>query len=127
VSELATISVLVNGSPTEEFKLRRGLRQGDPLAPFLFLIVAKGLAGLVGNASRISVLKGVKVGYKDVDVKLLQFTDDTLFFCQPKLQSILAIKVILRSFEVISSLEVNYHKSHVDTIGVTDVDTSIFS
>ncbi|XP_068487036.1 uncharacterized protein [Phaseolus vulgaris] len=45
--ESATISVLVNGSPTEEFKPSRGLRQGDPLAPFLFVVVAEGLAGLV--------------------------------------------------------------------------------
>jgi len=39
--ESATISVLVNGSPTEEFKPKKELRQGDPLAPLLFLIVAE--------------------------------------------------------------------------------------
>jgi len=43
----SSVSVLVNGSPTEEFKPSRGLRQGDPMAPFLFLVVAEGLAGLV--------------------------------------------------------------------------------
>ncbi|XP_068474583.1 secreted RxLR effector protein 78-like [Phaseolus vulgaris] len=43
----SSVSVLVNGSPTEEFRPSRGLRQGDPLAPFLFLVVAEGLAGLV--------------------------------------------------------------------------------
>jgi len=45
--ESATVSVLVNGSPTEDFKPTRGLRKGDPLAPFLFIVVAEGLDGLV--------------------------------------------------------------------------------
>lgn len=42
-----SISVLVNGSPTEEFVAQRGLKQGDSLAPFLFLIAFESLAGLV--------------------------------------------------------------------------------
>lgn len=46
----ASASVLVNGSPTEEFTVTRGLRQGDPLSPFLYLIVAQGLSGTVSKA-----------------------------------------------------------------------------
>ena len=58
--ESATVSVLVNGSPTEEFKPTRGLRQGDPIAPFLFIVVAEGLAGLVRQAMKADLLSGVK-------------------------------------------------------------------
>jgi len=70
--ESATVSVLVNGSPTEEFKPSRGLRQGDPLAPFLFLVVAEGLAGIVRQALRANMLTGLKIGSKEVEMSILQ-------------------------------------------------------
>jgi len=61
--ESSSVSVLVNGSPTREFIPTRGLRQGDPITPFLFLVVVESLAGLVRNAvMRQNKLKGVKVG-----------------------------------------------------------------
>jgi hypothetical protein len=44
------MSILVNGSPTEKINVQRGLKQGDPLAPFLFLLVAEGFSGLMSNA-----------------------------------------------------------------------------
>jgi len=66
--EFASVSVLVNESPTKEFRPTRGLRQGDPLAPFLFLIVAEGLTGLVRQALKESLIKGAKVGRNEVEV-----------------------------------------------------------
>jgi len=115
--ESASVSVLVNGSPTKEFKPSRGLRQGDPMTPFLFLIVAQGLAGLVNEAIRKNLLSGIKVGGKKVDVNLLQFDDNTLFVCESKVQNIICIKAILRCFELSSGLRVNYHKSKIGAIG----------
>lgn len=44
------LSVLVNGSPTEEISISKGLKQGDPLAPFLFPLVVEGLSGLMRQA-----------------------------------------------------------------------------
>ena len=50
---------------------RGGLRQGDPLAPFLFLIVAEGLTGLMRNARSVGKFKGIEVGSQRVQVDLL--------------------------------------------------------
>jgi hypothetical protein len=57
-----TASVLVNGSPTGEFQLERGLRQGDPLSPFLFLLVAEGLNVMMRAMVEGNKFSGYKVG-----------------------------------------------------------------
>jgi hypothetical protein len=75
----ATASVLVNGSPTDEFPLGRGLRQGDPLSPFLFLLAADGFDVLMNSLSENILFTGYKMGTIDpVLVTHLQFADDTL-------------------------------------------------
>ena len=69
--ESSSVSVLVNGSPTKEFVPTRGLRQGGPMAPFLFLIVAEGLAGLVRQAVKKGLYCGVQVGAQGIKMQLL--------------------------------------------------------
>jgi len=59
---IATTSVLVNGSPTDEFQIKRGLRQGDPLSPFLFLLAAEGLNVLMTAAVNLNLFTGFSVG-----------------------------------------------------------------
>ena len=107
----ATVSVLVNGSPTEEFKPTRGLRQGDPLTPFLFLVVVEGFAGIVREALKVNMLTGLKIGRKEEEVCILQFADDTLFFCEDKINNVITLKAILRGFELASGMKINFHKS----------------
>ena len=116
--ESASISVLVNGSPTDEFKPERGLRQGDPLAPFLFLIVAEGLSGLVRQAVKANLLSGLRVGRKELEISILQFADDTLFFYEDSFSNVVTLKAILRGFEVASGLKINFHKSRIAGINV---------
>lgn len=68
-TESSTISILVNRKSSIESKPSRGLTQGDPLAPLLFLIVMERLAGLDRQATEKIMLEGLKVN-------MLQFADD---------------------------------------------------
>jgi len=116
--ESALVSVLVNGSPTTEFKPTRRLRQCDPLALFLFIVVAEGLARIVRKAVRCNMLKGVKLGRLEVESCVLQFAYDTLFFCEANYHSVFTIKVILRCYELTSGLKINFNNFMLATINV---------
>lgn len=58
---MASFSILVNGQPTRSFIPTRGLRQGDPLSPFLFVICAKGFSTLLRKAKEREFIHGIKV------------------------------------------------------------------
>ncbi|GKB20543.1 cysteine-rich receptor-like protein kinase [Tanacetum coccineum] len=67
----ALISVLVNGSPSRKLKMERGLKQGDPLSPFLFLIAAKALQVLTLEVCNKGVYKGLSLAEDGANVSLL--------------------------------------------------------
>ncbi|GKV32816.1 hypothetical protein SLEP1_g41389 [Rubroshorea leprosula] len=116
----STVSILINGSPTRQFPVSKGLRQGDPLSPFLFLIVAEGLNGLMLSAVDKNLYKGVRIGNIGVMVSHLQFADDTIFFGEASKENIQVIKCVLRTFELASGLKINYGKSQLMGIGVEE-------
>ena len=117
----ASILVLVNGSPSSEFSPQRGLRQGDPLAPFLFNIVVEALTGLVREACSKNLFRGFKVGSNSVDISILQYADDTIFFGEASMENVKALKEILRSFALASGLKINFAKSSFGAIDMSDV------
>ncbi|XP_058749365.1 uncharacterized protein LOC131622352 [Vicia villosa] len=73
----SSMSILVNGSPTKDFWVERGLRQGDPLSPFLFTLVAEGLAMVVQKAAALGRFEGYKIK-ENLEIRILQFADDTV-------------------------------------------------
>jgi hypothetical protein len=117
----ATASVLVNGSPTDEFSLGRGLRQGDPLSPFLFLLAAEGLSVLMKAMVDASLFCGYAVGSgNSVVLSHLQFADDTLLLGEKSWANVRALRAVLILFEAVSGLKVNFHKSMLVGVNITD-------
>ncbi|KAK6145708.1 hypothetical protein DH2020_022528 [Rehmannia glutinosa] len=119
----ASASVLVNGSPIEEFKLQRGLRQGDPLSPFLF-VFCEGLNLLINKACERNIFEAYSVGKDKVKISHLQFADDTIVLGNATKENVWVVKAILRNFELVSDLKVNFGKSCLFTVNVRHGDAT---
>lgn len=94
------ILVLVNGSPTKEFDVKRGLRQGDPLSPLLFNISVEVLHLILQKAEFMGIIKGVRLG-SGLTISHLQFADDTIIFLENTSHSCKGIRLILKLFEIL--------------------------
>ena len=113
----ATISILVNGSPTKEFVPTRGLRQGDLLAPLLFNIVAEGLTGMMRVAIAKNLYRSFMVGKQSQPVNILQYADDTVFVWHASWDNVIVLKPMLRGFELAYGLKINIAKSQFGIFG----------
>ena len=82
-------SILVNGSPAGFFINLRGLRQGDPLIPMLFLLVMEVFSRMLRHMEEARIIRGFKVrgvGGDELCVSHLLFADDTILFCDPSVE-----------------------------------------
>ncbi|GAU24512.1 hypothetical protein TSUD_156240 [Trifolium subterraneum] len=117
----ATASVLVNGSPTDKFSLERGLRQGDPLSPFLFLLAAEGLNVLMKTMVERNLFSGYSVGEgASISISNLQFADDTLLLGDKSWANVCALCAVLLLFESMSGLKVNFNKSMLVGVNIPE-------
>ena len=73
-------SVKFNGGFLDSFALSRGLWQGDPLSPFLFLFVAHGLSAILKQGVRSGSISPVRICRTTPDISHLLFADDTMLF-----------------------------------------------
>nr|KAJ0222973.1 hypothetical protein LSAT_V11C200055230 [Lactuca sativa] len=112
-------SVLVNGSPTTEFPISRGVRQGDPLSPFLFIIAMEGLNISINNACSKKLIKGIKLPNGGPRLSHLFYADDAIFAGEWCSDSIKNLSRILRCFHISSGLKVNFLKSRLFGIRVS--------
>ncbi|XP_048493141.1 uncharacterized protein LOC104908756 [Beta vulgaris subsp. vulgaris] len=117
----ASASILVNGSPTQPIKLQRGLRQGDPLSPFLFNLAVEPLNLLMKKGLNLGLWDGIASRPNGCIVSHLQYADDTIIFCPPSMDYLCNIKKTLIVFQIASGLSVNFHKSALYGINVDQI------
>jgi len=121
------VSVLVNVNPTKDFIPKRGLRHKDSLAPFLFLIVAEGLAGMSRLVVEKYLIDSLEIKNKKVKVNMLQYVNNTLFFCKENTKSVFNIKMTLNCFELSSELKVNFLKSKISELRIDQTTIQRFA
>eukprot|EP00253_Pinus_taeda_P009371 PITA_09371 len=105
-------SILVNGIPSHPFSPSRGIRQGDPLSPFLFVLMAEGLGCLIIHALHSRQLRGISV-HEPLAHTHQQFVDDTMLFGHPSTQEASAFKSLLDLFFEALGITVNASKSQI--------------
>ena len=116
-------SILINGSPCGSFGSTRGLRQGDPLSPLLFVLVIETLGRMLDKAVLEGRMSGFSVGNlegRSMAVSYLLFADDALIFCKADLDQILILRMILIWLEAVSGLKINLGKSELVLVGVVN-------
>eukprot|EP00253_Pinus_taeda_P030826 PITA_30826 len=104
-------SILVNGNPTKPFNASRGIRQGDPLSPFLFILAVDGLGRIIKRETRRNKLRGLKLWGNNLTITHQQFVDDIMLFGEVSLREVKIIKEVLETFSEASGMEINKEKS----------------
>ena len=110
---LASYSILVNGVPKGDIRPSSGIRQGDLLSPYLFLICSEVLNCQLQQATRSEAIRGFSLYKKDPKISHLFFADDTLLFCRATKSDLDVIQSILVLYEEASGQKLNREKTIV--------------
>jgi mannosylglycoprotein endo-beta-mannosidase len=109
-------AVLVNGCPGPWITCRRGLRQGDPLSPYLFLLVAETLQQLI-KSHQDTISHPLS---DELPCPVLQYADDTLIVVRGELDAVANLRHLLDMFAQATGLKINYNKSTAVPIHMTE-------
>ncbi|XP_074278012.1 uncharacterized protein LOC141601617 [Silene latifolia] len=108
-----SFAVLINGTPTDEFRPTRGLRQGDPLSPYLFILCAEVLSSLIRREIENGALHGVRIATQAPIISHLFFADDSILFVKANEEEASRVLEVLRRYEGASGQLVSLEKTTV--------------
>jgi hypothetical protein len=108
-----SFSVLINGQPSHSFKPNRGIRQGDPLSPYLFILCADVFSNMISAKQDQSLINGLSIAQNAPKISHLFFADDSLIFCKAKKEEAAHLKAIFEEYQRISGQLINMTKSEM--------------
>ncbi|XP_018460851.1 uncharacterized protein LOC108831839 [Raphanus sativus] len=106
-------SYLINDAAYGNVLPLRGIRQGDPLSPYVFILCSEVLSGMCREAARKGTLQGIRVARRCPRINHLLFADDTMFFCLASQTSCEALLTILADYGKASGQMINKSKSSI--------------
>jgi len=116
----ASSSVLLNGRQGHSFTHARGVRQGDPLSPMLFILAMDPLQRLLDLATQQGILSPLP--HAAAKWRTSMYADDVAIFINPIKEDVVAVKTILEAFGTFSGLHINLQKSSLHPIRCENVD-----
>lgn len=108
-----SFSVCINGKAFERILPSRGLRQGDSLSPYLFLLCVEGFSALLTRSKEEGRINGVAVWRRAPRISHLLFADDLLLFCQASQEKVQSVTDILQLYADSFGQSINFEKSSI--------------
>ena len=113
-----SLCIRINDENSIFFKPGKGLREGDPLSPLLFNLVADVFTRMLMRAARVNLVSGLLPRAANGGILSLQYADDTLLFLEDDLEKASNLKWLLVCFEQISGMKIHYDKSDLLVLGM---------
>jgi hypothetical protein len=118
-------SIRFNSQMTDSFVPTRGIRQGDPLSPYLFLLCAEGLSSCLKHVEEIGGIEGIKVCRGAPSVSHLLFADDSLVLLKADLNNAISLQQVLDSYCANSGQLISVAKSSIFFSPNTPVEVKV--
>ncbi|XP_074310578.1 uncharacterized protein LOC141646600 [Silene latifolia] len=108
-----TYNIIINGEPSATFRPSCGLRQGDPLSPYLFIMCMEILSCQLRSAEKTGTLHGLKISRYAPTITHLFYADDAFICCKANPSSFETLRNLFRNFELASGQMINLDKSFI--------------